>query len=550
MSDWINRIKDATKRWEKFVSQDIWSIGTPGEEIPQGFLIQQIRVFILLATKIAGGTLMLRAAALTFATLLSIVPLLAVIVFVIQTFNLGERFYGNLKPYMEDTIVELAEKFPGGKKNEAAIEESATDPGNDPTIVQEEGPPLPETEVMVQEENEENIEPAEVDSEDPSESQIGEKDAEITKDLVDTLFQGLNRSGEEGLEDPAEWLNGIAENIEKLASDAATNKAALGVSSFLLILTTVFGMMRNVEKTFNNIWGVRPSRSWFRTASDYFMITLMLPFVMTATLGMTAALQSERITEALGPLAIVVDGGKLLVTVLVLAALYAFIPSTNVKRRYALIGGLIAGVLWILLTEVYFSSNRALVRYQAVLSAFAQFPMILMWIYLSWATFIFGAEVTYAYQNEKTFAMERFAERASYAYREALGVRAMLEIGKRFQDSMDAFVVEHAAANWNVPSRLMNEVLYEMEKAGLVRTSATEPVSYLPGRPLDKIRLNEVQEVLRNVGEDPSLLLEDEDYKPFFNDLYEDTDYEKQTVSEVLVHFNPLQTNSDESEAG
>ena len=116
MSDWINRIKDAAKRWEKFVSKDIWTIGTPGEEIPRGFLIQQIRVFILLGTKIAGGTLMLRAAALTFATLLSLVPLLAVIVFVIQTFNLGERFYGNFKPFMEDLIVDVAERMPGGRK--------------------------------------------------------------------------------------------------------------------------------------------------------------------------------------------------------------------------------------------------------------------------------------------------------------------------------------------------------------------------------------------------------------------------------------------------
>ena len=280
------------------------------------------------------------------------------------------------------------------------------------------------------------------------------------------------------------------------------------------------------------------------------MIILVLPFIMTAMLAITGALQSERIIEALGPLAIVVDGGKLVITVVVLAALYAIIPSTNVQRRYALIGGFVSAILWILLTEVYFSSNRALVNYQAVLSAFAQFPMILMWIYFSWAIFILGAEVTYAYQNEKTFAMERFAERASHAYREALGVRAMLEIGKRFEDSMDPFVVERAAERWNVPSRLLNEVLYEMGKAGLVQSSATDPVSYQPAKPLDKIHLNEVQRVLRHVGEDPSMLLEDEEFEPFFHDLYEVADYKKKSISEVLDHLDPVQSQSDEPETG
>jgi len=564
MSDWIKRIKDSITRWEKFVSQDIWTIGTPGEEIPRGFFIQQIRVFILLGTKIFGGTLMLRAAALTFATLLSIVPFFAIIAFVIQTFNLGERFYGNMQPFLEEKILVVAEKIPdfGGK------DDSTEESGNRPEGAESDSgadnlepnpEPLDEVKDPIEEDASSDSEDRKIDELDPSAepvdaepavSDVDDNDAEIMKDSIQILLGRLTESDEEGMEDPAEWLSGIADNIENLASDAASNKAALGVSAFVLVLTTVFGLMRNVEKTFNHIWGVRPTRTWYRAASNYFMVTLLLPFVMTATLAITGALQSERITQEIGSLAIVVDSGKLVITALALALLYTIIPSTKVKRRYAIIGGLAAAVLWILVTELYFSSNRALVRHQAVLSAFAQFPMILMWIYFSWAIFILGAEVTYAYQNEKTFAMERFAERASYAYREALGVRAMLEIGKRFQDSMDPFIVEHAAGRWNVPSRLLNEVLFEMDEAGLVIMAGTDPVTYQPGRPLDKIHLNEVQDVLKNVGEDPSLLLDDEDYRPFFKDLYEKPDYEKNTVSEVLTHLNPVESTADEPEAG
>ena len=113
MSDLINRIVEAAKRGHQFALYDVWRIGKPGEEIPQGFIIKQIRVIILLATKLLDGTHMLRASALTFATLLSIVPLLAVTFFIVQTFNLGEDVFLKFQEYMETAIVETTERIPG-----------------------------------------------------------------------------------------------------------------------------------------------------------------------------------------------------------------------------------------------------------------------------------------------------------------------------------------------------------------------------------------------------------------------------------------------------
>ena len=89
-----------------------------------------------------------------------------------------------------------------------------------------------------------------------------------------------------------------------------------------------------------------------------------------------------------------------------------------------------------------------------------------------------------------------------------------------------------------------------MDEAGLVIKAGDDPVTYQPGRPLEKIHLNEVQDVLRNVGEDPSLLLQDEDYQAFFDDLYHKADYKKNSISEVLTHLNPVEPQSDESEKG
>jgi membrane protein len=136
----------------------------------------------------------------------------------------------------------------------------------------------------------------------------------------------------------------------------------------------------------------------------------------------------------------------------------------------------------------------------------AQVPVLLMWIYSSWLVLLFGAELAFAYQNEKTFAMERLAEGASYAYREALGFWTMIELGKRFDAGQPSLSAEEAAKLWNVPLRLLNDTLSLLEDAHLVVRSATNPPTYQPGRSLDRITVEEVGACFRESGRDPSAL--------------------------------------------
>ncbi len=93
MGNLIERTQEALRRGRRFVLYGVWQIGKPGEEIPRGFIIKQVRVAILLGSKLVDGMHMVRASALAFATILSIVPFLAVTFFIIEKFNLGEDLY-------------------------------------------------------------------------------------------------------------------------------------------------------------------------------------------------------------------------------------------------------------------------------------------------------------------------------------------------------------------------------------------------------------------------------------------------------------------------
>ena len=547
MGKTITRIREAIERGRYFVTMDIWDIGKPGEEIPSGFFIKQIRVVILLLTKLLDGNLMLRASALTFATLLSIVPFLAVTFYIIQTFNLGGGLYTNLQEKLEDFIVVSAEKVPGLNQSEDSetvdLPEEEALPDNDALTVtnaeitdeplSEEPSPDDDAEVIVTDESIENADIAAADR--------NESNRELQNQLVQSMFQGVGQQDED-MENPVQWLVDLSNSLASLADEAAKNKAAFGISTVLLVVTTVFGLMKNIEVSFNSIWGVRRKRSWYRMMSDYLVITLAIPFITAAVLGISAALQSERIREALGPMAVLLQTFQFSVVVLLFTALYFIVPNTRVRFGYAVFGGLIAGILWVSLSWSYINFQIGLAKYQAVLSVFAQFPMLLMWVYLSWAILLFGSEVTYAYQNEKTFTMERFADNASFAYRAALGLRAMIDMGRRFQKSLPTLQVEAAALEWNVPSRLIIETLEQLEDSGFITECATEQVSYQPARPLDQITAGDILRSLHERGEDPSRFLHDDAYRSVFDEyLYPSEGIHATTIEELIhrVHVFP-----------
>ena len=48
MFAFFRQLIDALRRGNRFVTRDVWEIGKPGEEIPRGLIIKNIRVAILL----------------------------------------------------------------------------------------------------------------------------------------------------------------------------------------------------------------------------------------------------------------------------------------------------------------------------------------------------------------------------------------------------------------------------------------------------------------------------------------------------------------------
>lgn len=85
------------------------------------------------------------------------------------------------------------------------------------------------------------------------------------------------------------------------------------------------------------------------------------------------------------------------------ALLYSFFPNNKVDSSAALVGGVVGGLVWFILQLVYFKLQIVVVRYNAIYGSFAALPLFLLWIYLSWVVFLLGAEVSFGAQIRRRY---------------------------------------------------------------------------------------------------------------------------------------------------
>lgn len=516
----IRNPRESAQRFHRFLTYDVWHIGAVQGEDSGGFIVKQVRVAFLVLKSIIHDQLTVRAAALTFTTMLAAIPYIVFMFYIITSFNLSEDIYGYIQAKVESRFEqavppgEAQPALPGGDGTAPIAAESG--PPEAPAAVATPGEPTPTADAAA----------------DASENE--DKSTELLRETLEALVNPASADDDAATGTTATAVNPINWIIDRARE--AGNSNALGVAGLIFVLTTVFGLMRDIEDCFNGIWGLQQTRSYYQRFSNYLVVTLLLPFAIAVVMGIVGALQSETVLTHLGYMAPVLQSVQILIIWLLFTLLYVVIPNTRVNVRYALLGGLVAAVLWSLASWGYFKAQYGLAKYNLVYLAFAQFPLILVWMYFSWVIVLLGAVLTFAYQNEKTFALEQLAENASESYREGVGLCILIELAQRFEAGRPPLLPGEVAEAWNVPVRLVNDCLETLKDKGLVVACATEPVTYLPARSPQRIQVGEVLQALRSAGRDPSGFLEESAMGALLEAINENRDgLARQSIAEAAA---------------
>ena len=283
------------------------------------------------------------------------------------------------------------------------------------------------------------------------------------------------------------------------------NIAALGATGAAVFFFTTVLALGNVEKAFNQIWGVKRQRSWDRRIPDYLAVLIVSPILLGVGLSLGGTFHSQALVQRLLEIplfATLYDVGlrqaPVLLSMFGFAFLYWFLPNTRVRVTSALLGGIVAAVLFSLTQYAYVQFNVGVMRYNTIFGSIAFLPLLMVWIYFCWAIILLGAEVAYAHQTLALYRREVRGAPAGPAARESIGLAIAVELARAFREGRPPWSVDALSDFLDIPLRTVRDVTGELEAVGILVPSAGEPVGgYQIGRPLERIRVADVLAALR-----------------------------------------------------
>jgi membrane protein len=169
---------------------------------------------------------------------------------------------------------------------------------------------------------------------------------------------------------------------------------AIGLFSFLL--TAVF-LLNNIENSLNIIWKSTVRRGLVQRFLIYWALLTFGPILMGAGLSLsTYALSLNALNKLDELVSIKLILLKILPIIFEIAAftlLYIIMPNIEIKWRNALIGGIVAAILFEITKRLFALFIINFNNYEVIYGTLATLPIFLIWIYLSWLVTLLGAEI-------------------------------------------------------------------------------------------------------------------------------------------------------------
>jgi len=331
------------------------------------------------------------------------------------------------------------------------------------------------------------------------------------EDQIRNLVASTDLPGQEQmLEQIIQFANSFLDN---------TSGGIIAGIGLVILLWSVFKVFSNIESSFNAIWQIRKSRSWFRKFSDYFSLMLIGPIavILSSSAMVFIQTQIEQIIERLEYLDFLSPVILFLVQLipyvliwLLFTFLYVFMPNTKVRFRSALIGGLVAGTAFVITQHLFINFQIGVSRYNAIYGSFAALPLFLIGMQISWLIVLFGAELSFADQNLQKYEFDSDIDNISIYSRKIIALLITHMLVENFTKAEEPLTAEEISHRLRIPIRLVRKILFDLVECRVLSeivSPNTKERAYQPGQDADNLSIAYVLEQLEHHGKDqePSL---------------------------------------------
>lgn len=291
----------------------------------------------------------------------------------------------------------------------------------------------------------------------------------------------------------------VARSIKRFISK--TRSGTLGVVGTAVLIFLAISMLIRIEDAFNDVWGVEKGRSLFMRLVLYWTVISLAPVMLTVALGLASGphlAATQRMIAAI-PLVgwLLFQLLPIIVLCLAFSVFYMLMPNTKVRWNAALVGGVVAAILWHLNNSLSALYVSRVVTNSKIYGSLGLVPVFMIGLYFAWMILLFGGQVSYAWQNRMAYFQERVLDNVNQRGKEFVALRLMTAIGAAYERGMNPPAEAQMAEALEIPPRLTQQVLQTLAAARLItEVSGSEP-AYVPARPTDSISCYDVLQALR-----------------------------------------------------
>jgi YihY family inner membrane protein len=301
------------------------------------------------------------------------------------------------------------------------------------------------------------------------------------------------QAGEGLKKDPNEIT--IAAKIDEITGQYLSNlnTGAITFVGGLLTIWAAIGLLTTIEKSFNTIWGVPKSRDILHRTINYWAILTLGPLLLGLAVYLSTkyALQESMFKFIRPALSFGLSAALMF-------CLYVFLPNAKVRIPAAIIGAMVAAILWTAVKVGFGYYVKEYIPYQAVYGIMGLIPLAVFWIYIVWWIVLLGLQLTYATQHvhslDKAEKMARLrAKQASFVATDQTVIQIMREILVAFEDKSRKPITPSEISDATALSEdFVERILDNLTRAGLLCRTTEPIVGYVPSTDGGNITLADI----------------------------------------------------------
>ncbi len=347
------------------------------------------------------------------------------------------------------------------------------------------------------------------------------------KDFLESSFQGQDQ---------------IIKWITDLVSQALNNTKAGLVAGigFIILFWSVIQVLNNIELSFNDIWQVKKARSPMRKFTDYLAMIIIAAFAIPISGSFTVKLQATaEDIELLKPIIQLFMKFVPFISIwLMFTLIYVVMPNTKVKFKYALIAGIFAGTLSMLVQWAFIEFQIGVTRFNILYGSIAVIFLLLVLLQITWLIVLMGAEISFAYQNIENYEFEDEAMKLSHDNKRILSLLVAQHIVKNFEEGGKAKTTDDLSHDLGIPLRLLNQLVFEMTESHVLAELATDDSkdrAYQPAMDINMLDVDTLYMRLEKVGGDHLIVTESDKLDKILKIHEHLLDAMKESPSNVLI---------------